>query len=319
MKVAIVGGGICGLYLSWKLAERGAKVTVFEKNKKIGKEACSGLFSQRILNFIPQSHDLIQKRIKYAFIHFPKRTVRISFSKEFFVMKHDELDRMVALLAEEAGVKIVLNEKIDALPEGFDKIIGCDGAISKVRKLLNLKDLDCRLGIQGIALRGNSLSSEEKKSYRDIDFVDAWPTKSGFFWKIPREKDIEYGIIEKQQKAKGLFDKFIKERDLHLTEIKAALISEGLATPADRDIALCGDAAGLTKPWTGGGVIWALTAADILLAEYPSFLEYKKELEKFFSFKIMLSKLATKVVYFIGFKLPFLLPKSAKIESDFLI
>ena len=319
MKVAIVGGGICGLYLSWKLSERGIKVTVFEKNKKIGKEACSGLFSQRILNFIPQSHNLIQKRIKYVYIHFPRKTVKVRFSKEFFVIKHDELDRMVARLAEEAGAKIILNEKIDAMPEGFDKVIGCDGASSKIRKLSNLKDLDCRLGIQGILPRSNSLSPEEKKTYHDVDFADAWPTKSGFFWKIPREKDIEYGLIEEQQKAKGLFDEFIKERNLHLTEMKAALISEGLDTPENRDVALCGDAAGLTKPWTGGGVIWALTAADILLAEYPSFLEYRKELKKFFSFKIMFSKLATKVVYFVGFKFPFLLPKNAKIESDFLI
>ena len=47
--VAIIGGGICGLYLSWKLSRKGHLVTVFEKKKKIGNEICSGLFSERIL------------------------------------------------------------------------------------------------------------------------------------------------------------------------------------------------------------------------------------------------------------------------------
>ena len=60
MKVAIIGAGICGLYLALKLSESGSEVTVFEKKEKIGKEVCSGLVSERILDFIPESQKLIQ-------------------------------------------------------------------------------------------------------------------------------------------------------------------------------------------------------------------------------------------------------------------
>ena len=35
MRVAIVGAGITGLYLAWKLSEKGYQVTVFEKREKI--------------------------------------------------------------------------------------------------------------------------------------------------------------------------------------------------------------------------------------------------------------------------------------------
>jgi len=62
MKVAIIGAGINGLYLSWKLSEMGHQVTVFEKREKIGKEVCSGLISDRILEFIPESKDLIKNQ-----------------------------------------------------------------------------------------------------------------------------------------------------------------------------------------------------------------------------------------------------------------
>ena len=259
-KVAIIGGGICGLYLAWKLSEKGYKVTLFEKNKKIGKEACSGLFSKRILDFIPESKKLIQNQIEYALLHFPKKTIRIDFSGNFYVMEHARLDRLVLSLAQKNGTKIILNKKVDYFPTGFERIIGCDGATSKVRRLLGLKNPELRLGIQGF-IPGREPSG----------FVETWPTEYGFLWKIPRANEIEYGIIEKKDRAKEIFDNFLTKKKINLKKINSALIPQGFIIPFNSKVTLCGDSAGLTKPWSGGGVIWGLKAADILLKNFPDF------------------------------------------------
>jgi flavin-dependent dehydrogenase len=308
MKIAVVGAGITGLYLAWKLSERGCSVTVFEKKERIGKECCSGLFSERILDFIPESKNLIQNQIDFSLIHFPKKTLKIRFSGKFFVLSHFELDNLVANLAKEAGAKIILNQKVSSLPEGFDRIIGCDGALSQIRKILGLKDPQFYLGIQGFSQK-NDLSN----------FVETWPTKSGFLWKIPRGGEAEYGVIEKPENAKKIFENFLKEKNLNLEKINSANIPQGLIIPKNQKITLCGDAAGLTKPWSGGGVIWGLMAAEILLKNFPDFLKYQKEIKRFFTPQIIFSKIAKKFVYFLGFNLPWLLPKEFKIDGDFLL
>jgi len=307
-KVAIIGAGICGLYLSQKLSEKGFEITIFEKKKKIGKHACSGLFSQKILSFIPESKRIIQNKIKYALLHFPKKTIRLDFSEDFLVMDHYKLDELVASLINKEKVKIVLNKRIDSFPEGFDRIIGCDGAHSQTRKLLRIRDCSYRIGIQGFI---------DKEDFSD--FVEVWPTKEGFIWKIPRGKRIEYGIIENTQKAKILFDQFLEKNNIQLKEIISAFIPQGLKVSFNDKITLCGDAAGLTKPWSGGGVIWGLIAADFLLKNFPNLVKYKMALKRFFLPRIFLSMIATKIVYFVGFHFSFLIPGKIKVENDFLI
>jgi flavin-dependent dehydrogenase len=312
MKVAIVGAGITGLYLAKKLSEKKVNVTVFEKEKKIPKKACSGLISERIFDFLPEAENLIENRIDFCLIHFPKKEIKIYFSKKFFVFDHLEINQLLFNLVKKK-VKIffgynIKNLTILSLKKAFDKIIGCDGANSQVRKFLKLKEPEFYLGIQGFLKR---------KDYSN--FVETWPTKNGFIWKIPRGKEVEYGILEKPKKAKEIFENFKKEKNLKLERENSALISQGFLIPKDEKITLCGDAASLTKPWSGGGVIWGLMAANLLLKNFPDFLKYQREMKKFFSLNIAFSKLAKNLVYFLGFNFPYFLPKKFKIDGDFLI
>ncbi len=317
MRVAIVGAGICGSYLALKLKQKNPdmEVSVFEQKKKLGKP-CSGLISERIWDFFPENKKLVINEFDKAKIHYPKKTITVSFRQKMLVFDRPKLDAYAASLAEEEGVDInfgtpvkrvfILKNHRPQISAGkvmeFDYVIGCDGANSIVRKCLGKKSRN-RLGIL-------TYVKEKRKN------IETFATKNGFKWIIPHAPGIaEYGIIERIDKASALFKKFIGRKKTG--KMQSAFIPDSLVFAEHPRIALCGDAAGLTKPWSGGGVIWALTAADILADSFPDFKKYEKEVRKKFEPVIFVSKIAGFGAWVAGNYFPFLL-KNREIDSDWL-
>lgn len=313
MKTAIIGGGVCGLYLAKNLAQAGHDTMVFERKKTIGKDCCSGLFSERLFGHIPEARALSTNQIRRAIINFGTKRVELKFRQPFFVIEHAQLDLLIASLATKSGAQIRVSHPvnapmIDKIVREYDCVIGCDGALSPVRKYLGLPDPEFWLGIQYFEPR-----------HDQSDFVETWATKNGFLWRIPRGESVEWGIMEKPAAARPLFDGFMAQKGLKPDKLVSAIIPRGLVLPDNKKITLCGDASGLTKPWSGGGVIWNLQQADILLKNFPDFVQYKRDAKIIFDFRILIGKLAKTGAYTAGFNFPILIPSKIGLDGDFLL
>jgi len=319
-RVGIAGCSINGSYLAWKLSKEN-EVIVFEKNKVIGEKPCSGLISERIWNFIPKNDDLVENVIDEAIVHFPKKSIKLKFHPRMLVINRKLLDQYIFNLAKENGANILLNNEVkkvyffknkkpqllaDKVYE-FDYLIGCDGFNSIVRKAIGVREPKYKLGIY-------TYRSKKDKS----NFVDVYPSENGFAWVIPRGSSIEYGLLEDVDKAKDKFNKFCKSKRIKPDKIYSHIIPEGLVKAEAGKVALCGDAIGLTKPTSSGGVIWGLTACNMLLKNFPNFIKYNNDIKRFFEPKMFYSKTALFAGKFLGKKASFLTPKEIWFDGDMM-
>ena len=318
MKVGIVGCGTPGAYLAWKLAKDN-EVTVFERKSVIGKEVCSGLVSNRLWDFIPKNKDLIENTINTVVLHFKRKTVSLKLNPGMFVLSHKLLDQYVSDIAKESGAEILSGTTVSEIGENsnvflktnkgkfeFDRVIGCDGALSTVREALKIKQPSFVLGIQKF---------EEKEDHDN--FADVWPTKNGFIWKIPRGESVEYGIIEGMKTAKNIFHSFCKDNKIEDKNVLSTIIPSQLVAPVSKsNIALCGDAAGFTKPWSKGGILWNLTGSNLLLETFPDFSEYNRRVKSFFGRKVFVSKILKTVG--MGLANKSLVPRKLAMDSDWI-
>ncbi len=310
MDIAIVGAGPIGSYIARNLGEK-YNVTVFEYKKNF-KKACSGLFSKRILNFVPIPNKIIEHKISEIEIRFPYRSITLKINPNLLVVNREKFNEyMFNLMKKFVTIKRKKVEKVDLTgkvyfsgsEEQYDYIIGTDGSLSVVRKSLGFKDPKFLLGIQ-------FFTKEKDYSKKAI----SWSTKDGFFWKIPRGKRIEYGIMEKPERAKILFEKFVDKFNLKPKNIESALIPISVVYPKQEKIFLCGDSAGTVKPWSGGGIIWGLSCAKKLVDNFPNHKKYEFIMKQY-SLKSSLYNYLTKIVktYYM------FLPGKIPIDIDWII
>jgi len=140
-------------------------------------------------------------------------------------------------------------------------VAGCDGPRSRVRDEAGLPEPD--------ELLHGVLGFDDEPDHDE--FVDVHLTVPRFFaWRIPRgDAGVEYGLATPPgEDVREQFEAFTAAYGVETDRRCSGLIPIG---PPERvtsgRVFLVGDAAGQNKPFTGGGILYGMTAADCAAAE----------------------------------------------------
>jgi geranylgeranyl reductase family protein len=276
----VVGAGPAGSRFARRAAERGHDVLVLEQGEVGRPLACSGHVSRDVWEYVPEDarEDLFQNAIRGARFHVDgpgsdayrfHRGVPISNA-----IDRVGLDRTLAASARDAGADVreehtvtevtPRRDRVEVTASGPDGTVthearlvaGADGPRSRVRDELGIPEPDEFLhGVLGFDPEPDNQ-----------DFVDVHLTVPRFFaWRIPRgDAGVEYGLaVRPGDDAPARFDAYT---DAYGTDIDRRCSGAIPIGPPKRVVGrrgfLLGDAAGQTKPFTGGGILYGMRAAD---------------------------------------------------------
>ena len=283
--VAIVGGGPGGLSSARRLAADGRSVIVFEEHDRVGVPVhCTGVLAEDVVASMnlppgavlnPLSTVRFVAPAGHSFDYTTARTEAVVIDREVF-------DAALSRRAEAAGAEIVRGGRVTAIDITDDRVIlslpdrepvearavilAC-GANYAFQKRLGL-------GIPSTFLQSAQLElPAERPGDVEIHFGSEIAPK-GFAWAVPvrRASGTFARIGVMADNDAGLYFSRMLER---VRERWAVSIPETLSprrrmlplasvkrTYSDRVLAV-GDAAGLVKPTTGGGIYYSVISGEI--------------------------------------------------------
>jgi electron-transferring-flavoprotein dehydrogenase len=276
----VVGVGPAGARFARRAAAAGYDVLALERGEVGTPLACSGHVSTDVWDYVPDdaTTDLLQNRVYGANFH-----LGTAGSRAYPFYKHEQvsnvvdrvaLDRTLADCARRAGADVREGHTVTDVTERADRAVvtasvggdterfetrlvaGCDGPVSRVRRSVGLPD-------PAETLHG-VLAFDDDADHGD--FVDVHLTVPRFFaWRIPRgDAGVEYGLAAPPSAEVGeMFDALTDAYDVTTDNFCSGGIPIGPpeTVTSDRTF-LVGDAAAQTKPFTGGGILYGMTAAD---------------------------------------------------------
>ena len=292
--VIVIGAGPVGGYLAWKLTGKGLSVLLVEEHSEIGRPfQCAGMVNPSAMDRIG-AFDTVMTRIWGARMYSPSGTeiaIGDPNTTRTWSVCRKLFDERVVQLSLDSGADLLLSSrpiKADVIDSGVEVLIdidgktnqfncrmlcGADGAHSWVRRTFKMgRPKELLIGFQ---IEVTGYPGEDGR----LDLFTGNEFAPGFFaWAIPSGNTTRIGnwslphkLVE--ESCENLLKKFMtssiwKDRFANCKEIGryCGPVPSGLIhKPVIQRVAVFGDAAGLCKPTTGGGIGKGFEQVDLML------------------------------------------------------
>ncbi|MEM2141738.1 MAG: NAD(P)/FAD-dependent oxidoreductase [Candidatus Thorarchaeota archaeon] len=289
--VIVIGAGPAGLITAHEASKRLDGVLVLEEHEEIGRpDHCAGILSVTGLDSLGlrPPDDVVQNMVNKARIYSPSGyQVEVGRGKsEALVVDRALFDRWLADRAADNGSDIVVGCRVRSVilngREG-NEIVDSQGDRRCASIVIDAEGFRCVLSSRIGLPRVNRLSRLPAYQYEvrgaklDDDTVEMFYSRRfapGFFaWLVPLGDGRARVGLASKSRSRIRLDAAMRHHPILSASLKHAKVERGLGgvvlaglpirTTYAKGIMIVGDAAGMTKPTTGGGVIYGGIAGRI--------------------------------------------------------
>ncbi len=272
-KVIVVGAGPAGSTAAYYLAKAGFDVSVFEEHPLVGRPIqCTGIVTKALFEFAEKDDSYIVNTLDGVRVTAPSGNVTEIPLKEWVICR-EKFDTFLMKKAESVGAKYFVRHKFVGMKDNvavfkqgdadvkceYDILIGADGPFSAVGRAAGLLD-------------GRQYYIGSQATFRG-SFDSKWFTTffgsmaPGFFaWVVPESSTHARVGVATQRHVYKYFELLKQKIGGEIVERQAGPIPifDGKQEVQKGNIFLAGDAAGLCKNTTGGGIITGMWSAKVL-------------------------------------------------------
>jgi geranylgeranyl reductase family protein len=281
----VVGGGPAGLYTAMRLGAEGFDVVVLEEDAEVGVPThCTGVVSDELADLFKVPEPAVLNRPAVCRLVAPsgRAYALASPTERIAVIDRRRFDEELALAARQAGAEIRTGIRAERIEPGADavRVRGAGGVLVTGRVCV----LACGIGYglpRGLGLGLPTLHLHSAQIELDAEtpseavevHVAPEALPEGFAWVVPVAREGRHGVkvgLVARGDALAALGRFVRRRGLgerlngHLAHaVRRLLPLAPLPRTYAHRLLVVGDAAGLTKPTTGGGIFYSLLSASL--------------------------------------------------------
>ncbi len=292
--VLIVGGGLVGSYIAYRLADKGYSAAVAERKPQSGqKVCCTGIISQECADTFGIDEKTILRRVNSATLFSPSGN-RLELWREApqaCILDRAAFDRSMAERAQRAGAEYLYNSRVTDIIIEKDMVIAAaispEGKESKITAKCAVMASGFTPGLIGrlgfSPYRDFTVGVQAEAESHDVSGVEVYfgDVAPGFFgWIVPSSPGTARVGLMAREKPGHYLRKWL-ERLVAAGRIAASDFNicyggiplRPLIRTYGERLIVVGDAAGQVKPTTGGGIYYGLLGAVTAAATLHQALE----------------------------------------------